>query len=289
MKRQLVTIMLSIAACVSAFAAKPTVYVQEFENTANVKDGWVETVRGAVLEGFHNSNRMVLVDAVTEQARYEEELRRLKDNLATDDLETAEALKTRGAHVLLNGDVTSLTVPGSRLSSGTMSYDATVTFTLRVVNALDGSLLGTKTFTLPKSFGGISVTGLKGVYETEDAAVQALKGDITKAMKGFVEESFPIIGSIEDVDALSKNGKEVETLYVGLGSEDGLVKGLKLDVKLEQKIGKRTALKIIGEVEVEEVAGDDIALCKVKKGGLEIKNALDQGQKVLVTSKSKKK
>jgi len=281
--------MLSIAACVSAFAAKPTVYVQEFENTANVKDGWVETVRGAVLEGFHNSNRMVLVDAVTEQARYEEELRRLKDNLATDDLETAEALKTRGAHVLLNGDVTSLTVPGSRLSSGTMSYDATVTFTLRVVNALDGSLLGTKTFTLPKSFGGISVTGLKGVYETEDAAVQALKGDITKAMKGFVEESFPIIGSIEDVDALSKNGKEVETLYVGLGSEDGLVKGLKLDVKLEQKIGKRTALKTIGEIEVEEVAGDDIALCKVKKGGLEIKNALDQGQKVLVTSKSKKK
>ena len=108
-------------------------------------------------------------------------------------------------------------------------------------------------------------------------------------MKGFVEESFPLVGSVEDIDALSKNGKEVETLYVGLGSEDGLVKGLKLDVKLEQKIGKRTAQKTIGEIEVVEVSGDDIALCKVKKGGVEIKNALDQQQTVLVTSKSKKK
>lgn len=289
MKRQFMAMMLSVATFLGAFAAKPTVYFQEFENTAHVKDGWVETVRGAVLEGFHNTNRMVIIDAVTEKSRYEEELRRLQDNLAADDLETAEALKTRGAHVLLNGDVTSVTVPGSRLDGGTMSYDATVTFTLRVVNALDGSLLGTKTFTLPKSAMGISLTSLKGVYETEDAAVQALKGDITKAMKGFVEESFPLVGSVEDIDALSKNGKEVETLYVGLGSEDGLVKGLKLDVKLEQKIGKRTAQKTIGEIEVVEVSGDDIALCKVKKGGVEIKNALDQQQTVLVTSKSKKK
>ncbi len=289
MKRQFMAMMLSVATILGAFAAKPTVYFQEFENTAHVKDGWVETVRGAVLEGFHNTNRMVIVDAVTEKSRYEEELRRLQDNLAADGLETAEALKTRGAHVLLNGDVTSVTVPGSRLDGGTMSYDATVTFTLRVVNALDGSLLGTKTFTLPKSAMGISLTSLKGVYETEDAAVQALKGDITKAMKGFVEESFPLVGSVEDIDALSKNGKEVETLYVGLGSEDGLVKGLKLDVKLEQKIGKRTAQKTIGEIEVVEVSGDDIALCKVKKGGVEIKNALDQQQTVLVTSKSKKK
>lgn len=289
MKTRIVAFLLSVATCLGAVAAKPTVYVEEFMNTAHVKDGWVETVRGAVLEGFHNTNRMVLVDAVTEQSRYEEELRRLRDNLSTDDLSTTEALKTRGSHVLLNGDVTSLTVPGSRLESGTMSYDATVTFTLRVVNALDGSLLGTKTFTLPKSVLGFSASSLKGVYETEDAAVQAIKGDITKAMKDFVEESFPLVGSIEDVDALSKNGKEIETLYVGLGSEDGLVKGLKLDVKLEQKIGKRTALKTIGEIEVQEVAGDDIALCKVKKGGEEIKQALDQAQTVLVTSKSKKK
>lgn len=111
MKKQFVAIVLSIAACLGALAAKPTVYVQEFDNTARVKNGWIETVRGAVVEGFYNSNRMNLVDAVTEQARYEEELRRLKDNLASDDLETAEALKTRGAHVLLNGEVTSLTVP----------------------------------------------------------------------------------------------------------------------------------------------------------------------------------
>lgn len=289
MIKRLFSFVASVTVVLSAWAAKPTIYFQEFENSANVKDAWVEIVRGAVLEGLHATNRTNIIDAVTESSRYEEELRRLRDNLATDDLETTEALQTKGANVLVNGDVTALTVPGTKLDSGSMSYDATVTFTLRVVNALDGTLLGTKTFTLPKSVLGFSVTSLKTVSNSEDEAVQAIKGDITKAMKDFVDESFPITGALEDVESFSKNNKEVETFYVGLGSEDGLVKGQKLDAKLVQKIGKKTASKTIGEVEVVEIAGDDISLCKVKKGGAEIKNALDSKQTVIVSSKSKKR
>lgn len=279
---------MALIACASVFATKPTVFVAEFDNTAKTNDGWVEIVRGAVLEGFHNTNRMTLIDAKTESARYDEELRRLKENLATDDLSTTEALKTRGSNVILNGDVTALSVPGKQLDTGTMSYDATVTFTLKVVNALDGAMLGTKTFTLPKNIMGIGITSLKGVYKTEDEAVQAIKGDISKAMNDFVNESFPLAGAVAAVETYTKNNKEIETFYVELGSEDGVAKGTKLDIKIEQQIGKSKALKGIGECEVIEVAGDDISLCKVKKGGAELKTALEQEQKVVVTSKTKK-
>lgn len=293
MIKRFFTLVLSVAAIIGVYAAKPTVYMQQFDNSAKVKDAWVEIVRGAVLEGIHNTNRTNMIDAVTEASRYEEELRRLKDNLSAEDLETTESLQTKGANVLINGDVTALSVPGTQLEGGTMSYDATVTFTLRVVNALDGTLLGTKTFTLPKQllggFGGLSVTSIKSVSHSEDEAVQAIKGDITKAMKDFVDESFPVTGVLEDIESFSKNNKEVETFYIGIGSEDGIAKGQKLDVKLVQKIGKKTAAKTIGEVEVVEVAGDDISLCKVKKGGAEIKAAHDLNQTVIVSSKTKKK
>lgn len=280
----------AVMGCTAAFAAKPTVYVTEFDNTAGTQPGWVEIVRGAVLEGFHNTNRVTLVDAKTESARYEEELRRLKENLATDDLSTTEALKTRGSHAILSADVTSLTIPGTKLDSGTMSYEATVTFTLKAINASDGSMIGTQTFTLPKAIAGGILSGniLKSVCETEDAAVQAIKSDIAKAMKDFVDETFPIFGIVESVETVKK-GKEVETFYIGLGSEDGLAKGTKLDIKIEQQVGKRKALKGIGECEVIEIAGDDISLCKVKKGGEEMKAAFDGEQTLVVTSKSKKK
>ena len=289
MIRRFLSLIVLAATVLGATAAKTTVYFQQFDNSAKVKDAWVELVRGAVLEGIHNTNRTNLIDAVTEASRYEEELRRLKENLSADDLETTEALQTKGANVLISGDVTALTVPGKQLEGGSMSYDATVTFTLRVVNALDGTMLGTKTFTLPKNIIGVSLTSLKSVSHTEDEAVQAIKGDITKAMKDFVDESFPVTGVLEDIETFSKNNKEVDTFYIGIGSEDGVIKGQKLDVKLLQKIGKKTASKTIGEVEIAEIAGDDISLCKVKKGGAEIKAAHDLGQTIVVSTKSKRK
>lgn len=287
MKYRFLAFLASVSVCASAFAAKPTTYVQEFNNVANVKPGWVEVIRGAVLEGIVGTDRTVIVDAITESSRYEEEMRRLQENIATDDLSTTEALKTRGSHVLLSGDITALSVPGTRSEkTGNTTYDATVTFTLKLVNASDGALLATKTYTLPKRVMGFG-SDIINVYYDEDSAVQGIKGSISKAMKGFVEEAYPLEGPIEDVDELSKNGKEVKTFYIGLGSEDGLSKGVKLDIKLVQKIGKKTAAKIIGEAEVKEVAGEDISLCEVKKGGLEVKAALDAGQTVIVSSKKK--
>lgn len=289
MKRLYLSLVALFMVSLAMSAARPTVYIQEFDNTAKVKPAWVEIVRGAVLEGLHNTNRMEIIDAVTEESRYEEEMRRLKDNFAGDNLETSEALKTLGAHVLVNGDVTALTVPGTKLDNGTMSYDATVTFTLKVVSALDGKLLGTKTFTLPKAVMGLSLTSLKSVSHSEDEAVQNIKGDIAKAMKDFANESFPITGEYIDLGEYTKNKKGIETFYIGIGEADGVVKGQKMVIQIESEVAKRKVKKTIGECEVIEVAGDDASLVKVKKGQEELKNAIDGEQKVVVSSVSKKR
>lgn len=288
MIRYVLSLIVLVASVAGLNAARPTVFFQQFDNSAKVKDAWVETVRGAVLEGLHDTNRVEIIDAVTEASRYEEELRRLKENLATDDLETTEALLTRGANVLISGDVTALPVTGTPLDGGGTNYKASATFILRMVNALDGTLIGSKTFTLPKTFSVGKLTGLVIVNKSQDEAVQAIKGEITKAMKDFVAETFPVAGTIEEVESLSKNNKEIETFYISIGSVDGLVKGEKLDVKTERKVGQKTASKVIGEVEVVDIVGDDISLCKVKKGGADIKAAYDAGQNIKVSTKTKK-
>lgn len=288
MIRYVFSLIVLVASVAGLNAARPTVFFQQFDNSANVKDAWVAMVRGAVLEGINATNRTTLIDAVTEASRYEEELRRLKENLATDDLETTEALQTRGANVLISGDVTALPVTGTPLDGGGTSYKATVTFILRIVNALDGALIDTKTFTVPKEIAGISLKGLYTLSKSQDEAVQNIKSEITKAMKGFVAETFPVAGTIEEVESLSKNNKEIEKFYISIGSEDGLVEGEKLDVKTERKVGQKTASKVIGEVEVVEIVGDDISLCKVKKGGADIKAAYDAGQNIKVSTKTKK-
>lgn len=288
MIRYVFSLIVLVASVAGLNAARPTVFFQQFDNSANVKDAWVAMVRGAVLEGINATNRTTLIDAVTEASRYEEELRRLKENLATDDLETTEALQTRGANVLISGDVTALPVTGTPLDGGGTSYKATVTFILRIVNALDGALIDTKTFTVPKEIAGISLKGLYTLSKSQDEAVQNIKSEITKAMKGFVAETFPVAGTIEEVESLSKNNKEIEKFYISIGSEDGLVEGEKLDVKTERKVGQKTASKVIGEVEVVEIVGDDISLCKVKKGGTDIKAAYDAGQNIKVSTKTKK-
>lgn len=287
MKLKFIASAAALLACMTVSAAKPTLYINEFENSAKTKDAWVGVVRGAILEGINNTKRTTIVDAKTESTRFEEELRRLQDNISTENgLDATQELQTRGAHAIISGDVTSLSTNGTKLDSGTMSYDASITVSLSVVNALDGAVLATKSFTFTNEMiGGIGGL-LKNSGKNEDEAVQNTKKNIVKAMKNFVDEAFPIVGTVESVETVKK-GKEVETFYVGIGSEDGVVKGNKLDIKIEQQIGKRKALKTIGECEVIEVAGDDISLCKVKKGGEEMKKAIDGDQTVVVTTKSK--
>lgn len=288
MKKFFLTAVAVIACAIVASAAKPTVYVEEFSNPKDYKEAWVEIVRNGVVEALTKSGRVDVVDAVTEQSRMDEEIRRMKDNVAQNDLETTKALEIRGSHFLLNGTITTIDVKEAVLESGTHSFDAFVTFTLKVVNAIDGEVIDTETFTLPKQgFMGLggSLAGIKkGVMESADAAVASLKGDVAGGLKKFVDQAFPLNGIVEAVE--ESKGKEAKTLYISLGSRDGVAKGNKFEVRGSKKIGSKVVTKVIGEVEVTEV-DDEMSLCKVKKGGAEIMAAVATGDPVIVRTMSK--
>ena len=287
MFRHLLLLMILACSSLGISAGRPTVYLNKFDNSGNVKQAWAETVRGAVLEGIYNTNLVHIIDAVTEASRYDEELRRLRENLATDDLATTEALQTRGANVLISADITAFPVSKGKYyrskkdSVGETRYKASTTFILRLVNAVDGTMLKTRTFNISSSVGD---DYRYSDSKTEAAALKSVKNQISRAMKDFIIASFPKVAMVEGVGQLSKNNKDVKTLYIGLGSDDGILKGYRYNVCVQRQVGSKVVTDVIGKVEVTSVSGRDISLCKVKKGGSEIKRALDLNQPLLVVT-----
>lgn len=288
MIRNFLLLVVLVCSSVGIFAGRPTVYLNKFENSGNVKPAWAETVRGAVIEGIYDTNLVHIIDAVTEVSRYEEELRRLKENLVTDDLEATEALQTRGANVLISGDITAFPVVKGRYyrtrkdSVGEVRYKASVTFILRMVNAVDGTMVKTRTFNITSAVGGDGFRNLDS--KSEASALQSVKSGITRAMKDFIIASFPKVTMVEGVGEVSKNNKKVKTLYIGLGSDDGIKKGYRYNVCVQRQVGSKVVTDVIGKVEVTAVSGRDISLCKVKKGDSEIKRALDLNQPLIVVT-----
>lgn len=290
MKKYLVAGFLAIGSMITMLGGvKPTVYVQNFNNSGHANDAHMGTIRAAVLEGIQKSGRVEVIDAITESARFEEGMRRLQDNYSDGgDMEKNRELEVLGSNYIVTGDLTNLSFEFTELKNSdgkvSKSYDGKIVFAFKVVDAQDGTTLVAETVSLPKNFfDGLTKTVTKSVAYTEDAAVQNLSGDISNSVKKIVDKNFPLEGTIEDIESVKKDA--AETCYITLGSQDGISKKTKLEVKVEQKVGKRTALKPIGELEVESVQGVDISLCKVKKGGKEIKEAFDNEQKIIVVTK----
>ena len=64
----------------------------------------------------------------------------------------------------------------------------------------------------------------------------------------------------------------------------GAFKGMTFNVYTVLTVADKEAKKEIGRLKITEVMGDDISLCKVTKGGVEIKQNIDSGATLLITS-----
>ena len=90
------------------------------------------------------------------------------------------------------------------------------------------------------------------------------------------------------------NGIEIkkdkaESVYISLGSKHGVAEGAYFAVCIERQVAGRTSQKEIGQLKAKGVEGEDLTLCEVKKGGKEIKAAMDNGQKLVIKSIQKPK
>ncbi len=119
--------------------------------------------------------------------------------------------------------------------------------------------------------------------DTPDKAMGYAINSMKSYLCSTLNDAFPLYASIvEGSRATEKKSKEV---YIDIGESNGCYNGMHFDVYTVKTVAGKEAKKQIGQLKIIETMGDDISLCKVQRGGVDIKNAIDAGEKLLITSK----
>lgn len=275
-----VCVFCTVSAAAQEEGGKPNVFIDYFTRPSSVPFLWTENLRSCVIEGIIATGRVELIDVDSKDAlNIEKERRESGETVAGNDMDRLKVMTNEGANYLIQGTVTSISTDISKLKDGTTYYTATCAYTLKVINPNDGKLVSTKTF---KHGDGIT----NGVTaDTEEEAVSKVCRQAVKAMRELVEAAFKVQGTILEISAEKKG--EAKEVYISIGSDHGVGEGAYFSACIERKVAGRTSQKEIGQLKVKNVEGGDITLCEVKKGGEEIKKAIDAGQTVVVKSMKK--
>lgn len=223
---------------VSAVSARESLLVNKFSYGSGVGENFSHALRNKIMEGIADRGRVKVLDSATD------------DGVEADNL--------------LDGQVVSITYVKSSDSKGA-TYTAKVSYQLKVTRRADNEIISNKTFEA-------SSPTFLSTYRTQTDAANAAIDYASNQMKDWVDEVFKSVGKIIEVAEVKKD--EAKTVYISIGTEEGIQKGQKLDVKVEKTIAGRAVSKVIGEVKVEAVEGADISLCKVTKNGKAIQAAM---------------
>lgn len=265
----------------SQTAGKSVVYIDYFYRPTSVPYSWVEALRSKIIEGITETNRVTIIDVDTEKALQVEKARRESGNLSADgDMERLAVMSELGANYIIQGNVSAFTVEHVKPKDGTPYYRGTVAYTLKVVNPKDGTVLSTQTF----NHGG-SLTELTSGNTRDEAAVDVVKY-ARKAMRRLIDKAFKLNGTILEIS--KSKGGEAEMVYISLGSDHGVTEKGLFKVFVLRTVAGRASRSEIGVLKVEAVEGADLTLCEVKKGGKEIKAAMEAGQTIEIESFRKK-
>lgn len=117
------------------------------------------------------------------------------------------------------------------------------------------------------------------IDEAMGAVIKCMRHNVCVALNN----SFPLYASIIDGERFTdKKAKEV---YIDISEHSGVYKGMHFFVYSVKEVAGRQAKKKIGQLKVTDCTGEDISLCKVQSGGKEIKEAIEAGVELLITSK----
>ena len=117
--------------------------------------------------------------------------------------------------------------------------------------------------------------------KSADEAIRNALDELSNNIYEYYNEVYPIRANIIE-RGTEKNDKTKE-VYVDVGSRF-VSEDVHFDVFIVGQVAGRETRKNIGRIRVREVMGDDISLCKVQKGGKEIKAAFDGGSAIVAIS-----
>lgn len=254
---------------------KPVVFVDYFDAPSNANKALIETLRGKVIEGIQETQRLQVID-VASHAELKDEAERRKSESAMGDMtaRTSE-MRTLGADYIITGTIATMTATEQRDSDNKLYYKGSIHWTIKVIDAATGTLKTTQTF----DHSGF--TGSRG--DTRDEAIAKTCDYAKNSMDNFVNETFPIEGLILKVETVKKD--KAQTVYIDLGNAQGVTDGQRFNVFLETDIAGEIGRTEIGALSAKEVVSAQRTLCKVTKGGKEIQEAFQKGQKLIVISR----
>ena len=114
-----------------------------------------------------------------------------------------------------------------------------------------------------------------------DEAIRSALDELSDNIYEYYNECYPVRANIIE-RGIEKKDKTKE-LYSDVGSRF-IGEDIHFDVFVVGQVAGRETRKQIGRIRVRETLGDDISLCKVQKGGKEIKAAFDRGDAIVAIS-----
>lgn len=252
------------------FAQRPTIYIAPFAYEGKDVRGLLPSFRAAVLDGINRSMRVKILDG---QA----------DTLKTNLMGTAAFLKADYLFKceMLNHNVTDVlnlikTVQNA-VDKKSSSITDQISYRVELIRVSDGTSVSIHKFDRTGYDYDYYKNGQALAGATNDALVR-----VRAQMFAYMESLFPLKGDIVEV-AEEKNGK-LKKVYINLGNNAFVHRETFFNVYVERTVANEIVRDFVGIVRLDEIKGDNISLCSVRKGDKAIKAALDKGVKLKIVS-----
>lgn len=258
-------------------------------------------IRNQIVKAIQSTGRVIVVDhdsSIDSNLRAEAERRKQESAM---DANTVADMGTLNSNSILSVSIDQLLITEEiyeeykdvktsngrykRVLAGRYPYIlASLTYTVKITDCETGMVQAQRNF--QKYSGGYQRSAHKSVYATELEAHQGIMRHCVDAdeFKLLILNTFKAKGKILQIE--EGNAKKAKTVYINMGSSDGIKEGQILEVFKEVDIAGETSRKLVGEVEVREIMGDSRCLAKVKKGGAVILQVMSNGGCLPVESRN---
>ena len=222
------------------------------------RDNYASSVRASVLSGFGKVRRFHATEGQFKDGEIKEGTHAFYVTGTINNISTT----------------TELFMPTDKSIKPYNVFKAQIEVVVHLKDVHDGHIVDTHTFYVNNN----DLSWVKTEDKAMNEALIILSSKVTK----HYNKLYPLSASIVEPGNVKKDKQK--DVYIDLGSKDGAVKGMKLTVYSIKTIAGKEAQKELGAVKIVEVMGDDVSMCQVKSGAKEIKKALEDGLKVIVTS-----
>ena len=125
---------------------KPVVYIEYFTAPDNLSETFTEALRSKVIEGIQATNRVELRDVASQAELSKEAERRKAESAMADETARMSEMRTLGANFIITGDISIMEAAKKTDDEGKVSYKGTVRWSIKVIDASDGTLRTTRSF-----------------------------------------------------------------------------------------------------------------------------------------------